>query len=150
MTMKRFAITAFAMFFATLAEAQIYQWKDENGKTVMSDIPPAGRVRQQRQLSGESSTTVTPPAQKSVADRDLEFRKRQKDSQEAEDKTRKEQAAAQDKKENCAATRRYLQTLESGERIALRDDKGERYFMEDAQREAEIAKARQNIRTQCQ
>ena len=31
----------------------------------------------------------------------------------------------------------------------MRDDKGERYFMEDAQREQEIASTRQSIQSNC-
>lgn len=36
----------------------------------------------------------------------------------------------------CQHARR-LQSLESGERIARRDDSGERYFLDDTQREQE-------------
>jgi len=32
----------------------------------------------------------------------------------------------------------------------LRNDEGERYFMEDAQREQEVQKARQNYQSSCQ
>lgn len=146
--MNRFVIAVTVLFAATAANAQIYQWKDENGKTVMSDIPPVGHVRQQRKIETDASTPKASNP-KSTADRDLEFRKRQKESQERADKESKEQSANSDRKENCEAARRHLLVLESGERIALRDDKGERYFMEDAQREQETTKARQNIQSLC-
>ncbi|MFZ4537897.1 DUF4124 domain-containing protein [Propionivibrio sp.] len=146
--MKRIALTVAALLLATAVNAQIYQWKDENGKTIMSDKPPVGNVRQQRKIESE------PPAessatQKTTADRELDFRKRQKESQESSEKASKEQAASADKKENCEKSRRYLQSLESGERIVQRDDKGERYFMEDAQRDQEISKARQAVQSNC-
>lgn len=146
--MKRCGLTV-ALLFVTLAvNAQIYQWKDANGKTVMSDKPPIGNAQPQRKFES-ASTGEAPSPQKSVADRELEFRKRQKEARESTEKANKEQAASADKKEYCDNARRQLQALESGERIALRDDKGERYFMEDAQREQEIAKTRQGIQSNC-
>ncbi len=146
--MKRFALTVFALFIASVANAQIYQWKDENGKTFYSDKPPVGNARQQKKIDADAPVSGT-SAQKSAADRELEFRKRQKESQDTGEKTKKDQAAASDMKENCESARRHLQLLESGERVALRDDKGERYYMEDAQREQEIAKARQTVQSNC-
>ena len=128
--------------------AQIYQWKDENGKTIISDKPPVGHVRQQRKLDSSSETPAS-AVQKTTADRELEFRKRQKDSLESTEKSRKEQQAATEKQQFCEDARRQLQSLQSGERIAMRDDKGERYFLEDAQREQEIAKIRKSMQGQC-
>ncbi len=146
--MKRFALTVTVLFFATVANAQIYQWKDESGKTFYSDKPPVGNAHQQQKIDADSPAYNSSP-QKTAADRELEFRKRQKESQETAEKTKKEQAAASDMKENCESARRHLQLLESGERVALRDDKGERYYMEDSQREQEIAKARQAAQSTC-
>jgi hypothetical protein len=150
MTMKHLAlaVTVAALFTSISANAEIYQWKDENGKTVMSDKPPIGTTYSKRKNEAAVPAENTAP-QKTTADRELDFRKRQQESREAADKSLKEQAATADKKENCANARRYLESLESGERIALRDDKGERYFMEDEQRKQEIAKARQNSQAAC-
>ncbi|WP_305073777.1 DUF4124 domain-containing protein [Propionivibrio sp.] len=145
--MKRFALLAAAAFFAFSAHAQIYQWKDASGKTVISDKPPVGAVQQQKTLGASSPSTS--PAQKSLAEREMEFKQRQKESQDIAEKNRKEEASAAEKQENCNNARRQLQMLESGERIALRDEKGERYFMEDAQREQEIAKARKFLESSC-
>ncbi len=146
--MRHFALLAAALFLAPSVGAQIYQWKDESGKTVISDKPPAGHVRQQKTI--ESGTQAqNGEKQKSLADREMEFRKRQKESQESGDKAKKEESSTAEKRENCDKARRQLQALESGERIALRDDKGERYYMEDAQREQETAKARNFIDSSC-
>ena len=120
MTMKRFALVA--LLAATAVNAQVYQWKDDKGKTHYSDKPPVGAPVVQRPI--ESAPTTSPPVssspQKTTADRELEFRKRQKDAQESAEKAKKEQTASADKKENCENARRLLEALESGERIALR------------------------------
>lgn len=146
--MKRLALALAAFSVAILAHAQIYQWKDESGKTVISDKPPTGAASVAKK-SDIASSSSAPSNQKSLADRDLELRKRQKEAQDNSEKVAKEQAASAERTKNCDAARRHLQALESGERIALRDDKGERYFMEDAQREQEIASTRQMIQSNC-
>ena len=146
--MKPFALALAALVTATTLYAQVYEWKDENGKTIYSDQAPVGKVRQLRKLD-TGSTSASNPAQKSAADREMEFRKRQKEAQESAEKAGKEQTASAARVENCANARRQLQALESGERIALRDDKGERYFIEDAQRDQEIAKMRQAVQSYC-
>jgi hypothetical protein len=148
MTMKRFALIVAALLAAAAVHAQVFEWKDETGKTHYSDMPPPGNVRELRKI--ESAPPVTgSPTQKTAADREMEFRKNLKDSQEKTEKASKQQAAAAERNENCDNARRQLQLLESGERIALRDDKGERYYMDDAQRAQEIVKARQAVQSSC-
>ena len=147
--MKHFALTLAVLLAATTtANAEIYQWKDANGKTVISDKPPTGNTQPQKTFASDSSTSNA-AAPKTTADKDLDFRKRQKEAQESADKANKEQAAAAANKENCDSSRRHLKSLESGERISMTDDKGERYFLDDAQRTQEIAKIRQNIQANC-
>jgi hypothetical protein len=47
--MKRAALLVLALFIALPAAAQVYQWKDKDGKTHYSDTPP---------LSGEAKTVI--------------------------------------------------------------------------------------------
>ncbi len=148
--MKRFVFTlaVTALFAAAGVNAQVYQWTDENGKTIYSDKPPIGAPGQPQKIH-TPSPAASSATQKTLADRDLEFRKRQKESQESAEKAKKEQSASAEKQQYCDNTRRRLQALESGERISMHDDKGERYYMDDAQRDKEIAKARQDIGSNC-
>lgn len=146
--MKRIALFVAALLAAGSLNAQIYQWKDENGKTVLSDKPPVGHANNLSKKV-DSSAPEQGGKQKTLAERDMEFRKRQKDSQEAAEKTKKKDAESAVTKENCETARRQIQTLESGERIARHDDKGERYFLEDDQREQEIAKIRNFLQSSC-
>ena len=59
-----------------------------------------------------------------------------------------EQEAAA-KSENCTRAQESLRTLESGQRIARTDAKGERYYLEDAQIAQETARARQIVKDSC-
>ncbi len=147
--MKRILFGVAVFLAISAADAQIYQWKDDNGKTVISDKPPSGPVKEQRKIETESTGGIA-TGQKTIADRDLDFRKRQKEAQDNAEKAKKQQTAAADKAENCANARRQLTTLESGERISMRDDKGERYYLDDAQRQQEIVRTRQIVAQSCQ
>ena len=146
--MKPFAFAVVALLAATAVSAQVYEWKDAQGKTHYSDKPPVGTAQVQKIAAPESSAPSN-SAEKTTADRELEFRKRQKDAQESAEKAKKDQAASTDQKDNCEKARRALEVLESGERIALRDGQGERYYLDDAQRQQETAKARQLIQANC-
>lgn len=132
------------------ASAQIYRWKDENGRAVFSDKPPEVRVRQQEKLDAPSSASPSGSASKNLAEQEISFQKRQKDARERAEKTGKEEVAQAEKREYCSSLRRQLMALESGERIVRRDENGERQFLEDAQREQEIAKVRQAMQNTCQ
>ena len=149
--MNRFTLTIAALLAATATYAEVYQWKDANGKTHYSDQPPAGTVVTQTQKTESAAPASTPSAAapKTTADKDLEFRMRQKESQDKAEKAKKEQDAANSLKDNCDSARKYLQTLESGERISQLNDKGEREYMTDARRQEETSKARQTIQANC-
>jgi hypothetical protein len=148
MTMKRFAFAVVALLAATAAGAQVYEWKDDKGKTHYSDKPPVGTPRVNK-ISDSDSSAPSSSTQKTTADRELEFRKRQKDAQENAEKAKKEQAANADRKASCENARRALEMLESGERIALPNDQGERYYLDDNQRQREATKARQAMQASC-
>jgi hypothetical protein len=147
MTMKRFVLFAVALAAALAASAQIYQWQDEKDQTVISDRPPSGPARQQRKI--EAPAPPDAPAGKTLAERELEFRKRQQESREAAEKAEKEQRASAQRKENCDVARNSLRALESGEPVVMRDSKGEAYYLDDAQRAQQIARARQAMQNNC-
>jgi hypothetical protein len=143
-------LLAFAVA-AGSAQAQIKCW-NEGGKRVCGDTPPAGA----------KTTTLTtpaappPPAASSKdgkpltpAEQEAAFRKRQSDAAKAAEKASAgamEQAA---RSENCARARESLRQMESGQRVARTDAKGERYFLNEDQVDQEIQRARQVAQKSC-
>ena len=89
------------------------------------------------------------PVPKTAVDREMEFRKRQKEQSEATAKSDKEAADAAKRRAACEESKRNLELFESGERVATRDEKGERAFLDDAQRATELAKARKSVAELC-
>ena len=137
-----------ALLVALAANAQVYEWKDATGKTHYSDKPPSSAAPT-RKLADPAPGAANAPAQSSAAERELDFRKRQKDAQDKAEKDRQQQVAAKEKSEACEVARRQLELLESGERIVQRDANGERAYLDDAQRQQEAARTRQMMQSAC-
>ncbi len=139
------------------AHAQVYQWKDASGRTVISDTPPAGSAGreanviggQQPLVKGEVAGEKPADAPKSVAEKDLEFKKRQQEAREKADKEAREQKADADRKENCERARRNLAAIESGYGVSSFDEKGERKLFDENQRKAEMDRYREFIAQTC-
>jgi hypothetical protein len=99
---------------------------------------------------GPSSSGAASPQQKSVAEREADFRKRQMEGAEAQKKENAKAAELAQSRENCERARIYLRSLQDGQRISQIDPKtGERVFLEDAARPAEIARAQQAADSWC-
>ena len=159
------ALVLAATLLSPAANAQ-WKWKDENGHTVVSDQPPpdtiplknilqAPRERQPATEAGQTNPLAPKPAAgpdakkdeapKTYADKDLEFKKRQKEIAEATRKQEEDSAKAKAQQERCNTLRGNLAGLESGTRIARTNAKGEREYLDDAQRQAEIDQSHKEI-----
>lgn len=135
-----------------LAGEYIYQWKDKSGQYVYSDNPPPGNIPSRmlrRDAVGEVSLPAPSPAAPTTADRDLESKKRQQEQTEKQAKADKDSADTKAKAQNCEAAKNQLAALESGQRIARFNAQGEREFLDDAQRSAEIERTRKIIADSC-
>ena len=149
--MKRILVTAALLAFSGAALAQQYKWV-ENGRVRYGDVPPPGVNATRLRPPPPGSAPAAAPGAKgplSAAEKDADFRKRQQD---AAKEREKQDLAAQDaagKRENCERAQEYVRTIESGQRISRTDSKGERYFLDDAQRAQELDQARQAAKQWC-
>lgn len=162
--MIRSAVLILAVTTALPAAAQIYSWKDKDGRTVYSDIPPpTGEVKTLQRgrgpvpvtepaaaASSDAAPAVTDTAKpKTTAERDLEFRQRRAAEAEAKTKADKEAADAADRQRFCEQARNQLNALQSGQRIARPGASGEREFLDDATRAEETTRLQQQIEQNC-
>lgn len=134
----------------------IYSWKDAQGQTHYSDLPPPdAKVRTLRQapLTGSKPATSTDdsaaPATPSYAEQELAFRKRRAEAAEAEEKARKEKSNDEARQRDCADARAQLTALESGQRMTRFNENGERVFMDDDERSAAIERSRAAVERSC-
>lgn len=125
------------------AEAQIYKWVNRNGKVQYGDMPPSDR-QSPAQLAIKPGQVTELKSPSDWEEKDREFRKRRIERQM---KAEKEQPAIS-AQQLCLNARYKLQMLD-GTVLYRIDDKGERVYMEDAERSAIEKKAQQDISMYC-
>ena len=170
--MKRSGFFLILLCLTLPVQAQLYKWVDGNGKVQYSDKPPPAGAKtgtvQNRSSNvsgaGEGGGTAAKAASKNdeksaaagkssrpltAAEQEQAFRKRKLDETEAQKKADDKVAQETQKKENCTTVKNQVITLEAGGRQQRLDSKGERYFLDEQQINAELAKARQQVNTLC-
>lgn len=155
--MKRLILVIAALAFSAGAAAQMYKWKDSNGRTRYGDVPPPGVDA--TPLGGRTSAPPPPPAaepakaEATKAEKPLSpeeaFRKRQEERKAAEDKAAQERTQAQAKHQNCERAQSQLRMLQSGMRVSTVNAAGERTFIDDQQRAQEIQRAQKSVADWC-
>jgi len=137
------------VFVAFAASAQVYKWVDEKGVSHYSETPPPDGNAAKIEL--KSSTGNPPPVpQTDWKQKDLDAReKRIEKEQQAKQREAQEKIDASARRNNCRATRRRLDDLETPGAVFERNDKGEKVYLDDAQREREIAVLQANAKKYC-
>lgn len=156
-TVLRLLAACTLLLGSTMAHAQ-YSWIDPNGVRQFSDRPPPPSTPPHKILKApgraapapQSTLEATPPAAavpapakgpKTLADREAEYRERSRAREEQDKKDAAEAQRRRDLAEHCQAARDSRAQLQSGMRIAKVDAKGERSFMTDNERAAQLARA---------
>ncbi|MBZ0094797.1 MAG: DUF4124 domain-containing protein [Sulfuricella sp.] len=140
---------------ATIAQAGVTRWVDAEGKVHYSDQPPPPTAKSQKTLDLKASPALPIAApdskggEKSLAEKDLESRKRRVQAEETAAKQARDQEEAKSRKANCEQARNQLQALQEGQRIAKFDEKGERVFLEDSDRAQAIEAAKKTVDSWC-
>ena len=146
--MKRLLIGCAAILAAGAAAGQVLECVDAKGKKEYAQTCPPGTVKETKLMKSGAGASGT--AAKSLAEREAGFRKRAMERQEADAKAEKEKAESKIAERNCTDARAQLKQLQDGQRIARLDpNTGERSYLTDAERPAEIANARKVIASWC-
>lgn len=168
MTLRRLGLAGLILSLLTsLAVAQpIWKWRDAQGRMQISDLPPPASVPEKdivqrpgsRAAAAASaplgatetnSATGTAP----VVDKELEARKQKLLQEQAALRQAKAASAAERSRainaENCRRATNQLKLLESGQRVARPNEKGEREIMDDRARAEEIQWTREVMQGAC-
>lgn len=155
-----------ALLTALPAQAQ-WKWRDKDGRITVSDRPPPREVPEKDILGKPSlpsraaaptaaapAATVTTPAAAASApptalEREVQARKRAAEDEKAAKARADEERNATRRADNCRQARNQLTALESGQRIARTNDKGEREVLDDQGRAQESQRAREVIASDC-
>jgi membrane protein involved in colicin uptake len=137
-----------AAFLPALSCAQVYSWKDANGKVHYGDRPPAAQQTEARKLAAPPPVDAE-AERKALNERLMADREKQQKAQEEGKKKQESQTEAKKRAEGCQRARSSLAAIESGQiRYAL-NAKGERTALDGAARETEIARARRAVSEWC-
>lgn len=141
------------MLSSSGAFAALNKWVDEDGKVHYSDQPPPANVKSKvlRSTAGtpEPAAASEPAAAKTIVEREAELKKAQQAKKEAADKAALEQEQEEAMKTNCLAYQKNLRALQEGMRITDVDASGERYYVDDEERQRRIAIAQEGIAKWC-
>ncbi len=168
--MKKLQVLLFAALtgVSAVAHAQ-WQWVGLDGHKVFSDrappadIPdknilkrPVGRVAAPVVESDAKTDAPATPAAGQTADgkaagqdKDLEAKKKQAADAEAAKRKAEEERITKAKIENCARAKQAKASFDSGVRISRTNASGEREFMDDAARAAEVKRIQGIISSDC-
>jgi hypothetical protein len=145
------------------AHAQ-WKWKDASGKIQYSDLPPPSGTPEANILQrpagqqlgvmvlrdGKPVNVPAAEAAKASAPSKADLDAQAKQKQDQADQLARQKAdqarVAQQKRDNCAAARENLATLQSGVRLRTGTDGA---IMDDAQRNAAVDRAQQIINSDC-
>lgn len=128
------------------ATAQVYKWVDENGVTHYGERPPQNRKAQTVETKPMTAPGSSPARPPDWQEKNLEFQKRRIErAQQAE----REQQEAQEKRKRCIVARDDLEYMQSARRLYDLNDKGERVYLDDAERSAAIERARRGVEKSC-
>jgi hypothetical protein len=130
--------------------AQVYKWVDANGVTHYGSQPPPNNKSKEVQLREAAPRQVTDAQASaytsSLKERELEFRKRQTLREREETRVAEERAK---RNEECRRDKAELTDLRNTRRMYEVNDKGERVYMSDAQRDAEVARREAEYNRKC-
>lgn len=152
----------------TLASAQ-WQWRDAKGQVNASDRPPPRDVPDKDIISrpapenrraarapetaasaapsGGAAAAASAPA--TALEREVQARKRAAEQEQTAKSKAEEERRNVLRAENCRAARSHLLALDSGQRIARTNEKGEREVLDDKGRAEEQRRAREVVAADC-
>ena len=147
--MTRAALLALIAFVASgSAAAEVYKWVDEKGVTQYSESPPP---------DGKATKVQTAPApvpakdaSANWKDKELDSRRSRIEREQSEDHARRKAEHDTARRTNrCIAARRELKLLQEQRPIYEVNPKGERVYLADKDRPAEIEAARRAVAANC-
>jgi type IV secretory pathway VirB10-like protein len=160
-----FAVVTLLVFSAS-SHAQ-WKWRDKDGRITVSDRPPPRDVADKDILmrpqaarrvavaasapaSGASgASAAAAEASKTPLEREVEARKKAAEQEQATKAKAEESKLAAQRAENCQRARSQQAALDSGQRIARLNSKGEREVLDEKGRAEEMRQAREVIASDC-
>ncbi len=153
--MKKLSAVLMLFTFSLASSAELHRWVDAQGHVYYSDQAPSGFFRSQKVMPAQhaaapvSNNGGNSAAPKTLVDKELDFRKRRIEAEEARIKQEKERTADNEIRQNCTLAKNDLKNLQEGGRLVRYDERGERAFLTDHEREARAEEAEKAVEQWC-
>ena len=145
--LARLALSLLCASGVLSASAQtMYKWVDEKGVTHFSEIPPPDGVKGAAKIEVRPASPDKAPVD-NWKQREMESKQRRAVESNQQEAARKQEE--QQRVRKCRQAQRDADLLTNSQRIFHLNDKGERVYMEESQRAAELAEARREIARSC-
>lgn len=143
---KLWSVPIFVLAALGASAQTMYKWVDEKGVTHFSEYPPPDGNKNARKIE------VKPiPSDRAASDN---WRQREQESKQlrarkgAEEEGARKQEEAQ-RAQACRAAQRKADTMKNYARVFRLDEKGERVYYEEKEREAALADAQRDMAKYC-
>ena len=125
---------------------QMYKWVDEKGVTHYSESPPPDGTKGASKIEVKTTTPDRPPVD-NWREKDRQSKEQRAKQGLADEQAR--QKEDRDRANKCRAAQRQADVMQRPTGVYRLNEKGERVFLEDKDREANLAEARQDIARYC-
>ncbi|HEY9199684.1 MAG TPA: DUF4124 domain-containing protein [Gammaproteobacteria bacterium] len=137
-----------ACLLGAVASAEVYKWTDAEGRVHFGDRPPQGQSETVQMPGPSADSPAATPEERLEKQRRLlnAFEEERRQKRDAQAQARQEKAERQ---RNCAEARDHLHNQETASAIYRLGPDGQRVYLDDAQREQTLARARAAVEEWC-
>ena len=129
------------------AHAQVFKWVDEKGRTHYGEKPPDGTKASEVARPAPPSDPKKVQSPDAWKQKELDLRKERIERERRESK--EEARSSAERERRCRHARGALDRIENVQGLYRLDDKGQRQYLTDAERDEERRKARAAIAESC-
>ena len=151
-----------AAVLPAIAQAEIYKWKDKDGITRYSDVPPPSNIKNEsmgKKIPKASAAAAVAPVDAASApatgkdaaplSKEEAAAKRAKEAEAQKKADEVKKAELKYRQESCAAAKNNLRMYSAGGRLMTTDEKGERHYLGDDEISKNKAEAQQAVEKFC-
>jgi len=152
-----------------MAHAEIYKWKDKDGTTRYSDVPPPSNIKNEsigKRIPKATPAVIAAPVENAAAPaigksgdapaksgapltKEEAAAKRAQEAEAQKKADAAKQAELKFRQESCAAARKNKAMFGNGGRVMTTDDKGERHYLGDDEINKGKADAQRDVEKFC-
>lgn len=138
------------MWFAIMAQAQVYKWVDDDGQVHFSQFPPEDDKPVESVDIRVGSSMPADAAKQKLENIRQKLLESSMDRNLSEEERLQKQAQAEDAEKRCQQARDQLITLQQNGRVYQTDEQGERQWLDEKKRQDLINETQQRVKELCQ